>query len=31
MVAQPLGVSDATVDDLHARWDKLSSGWEQRG
>jgi hypothetical protein len=31
MVAQLLGVSDATVADLHARWDKLSSGWEQRG
>lgn len=31
MVSQPLGVSDATVADLHARWDKLSDGWEQRG
>jgi aryl-alcohol dehydrogenase-like predicted oxidoreductase len=31
MVAQPLDVSDTTVADLHARWDKLSSGWEQRG
>jgi len=31
MVSNPLGVSDATVSDLHARWDKLSSGWEQRG
>lgn len=31
MVAQPLGVSEATVEDLHARWDKLSAGWEQRG
>ena len=31
MVEQPLGVSDATVSDLHARWDKLSAGWEQRG
>ncbi|MDG0865818.1 aldo/keto reductase [Candidatus Lucifugimonas marina] len=31
MVAQPLGVSEATVQDLHARWDKLSAGWEQRG
>jgi len=31
MVSDPLGVSDATVSDLHARWDKLSAGWEQRG
>ena len=31
MVSQPLGVSDATVFDLHDRWQKLSSGWEQRG
>jgi hypothetical protein len=31
MVAEPLGVADATVNDLHARWDKLSDGWEQRG
>ena len=31
MVSSPLGVSDATVSDLHARWDKLSSGWVQRG
>lgn len=31
MVSQPLGVSDATVSDLHSRWDKLSDGWEQRG
>jgi aryl-alcohol dehydrogenase-like predicted oxidoreductase len=26
MVSDPLGVSDATVSDLHARWDKLSAG-----
>ncbi len=31
MVSQPFGISDSTVDDLHARWDKLSDGWEQRG
>jgi len=31
MVSKPLGVTDATVDDLHARWQKLSSGWEQKG
>ncbi len=30
MVSEPLGVTEATVDDLHARWQKLSSGWEQR-
>jgi hypothetical protein len=31
MVSQPMGISDSTVTDLHARWDKLSSGWDQRG
>jgi len=31
MVARPLGVTDATVADLHARWDKHSDGWVQRG
>ena len=31
MVSAPLGVSESTVSDLHARWDKLSAGWEQRG
>lgn len=31
MVSKPLGVSDSTVADLHARWDKHSDGWEQRG
>ena len=31
MVSDALGVSDTTVSDLHARWDKLSSGWDQRG
>ena len=31
MVAEPLGVTDATVYDLHARWDKFADGWEQRG
>lgn len=31
MVTQPLGVSEATVEDLHSRWDKLSAGWDQRG
>lgn len=31
MVSQPLGVTEATVSDLHTRWDKLSAGWEQRG
>ena len=31
MVSQPMGISDATVTDLHTRWDNLSSGWDQRG
>jgi aryl-alcohol dehydrogenase-like predicted oxidoreductase len=31
MVSKPMGISDATVSDLHARWQKLSAGWEQRG
>ncbi|MDA1279769.1 MAG: aldo/keto reductase [Chloroflexi bacterium] len=31
MVTEPFGVSSSTVADLHARWDKLSEGWEQRG
>ena len=31
MVSQPMGISESTVTDLHARWDKLSSGWDQRG
>ena len=31
MVAQPLGVSESTVTDLHDRWQKLSDSWEQRG
>jgi aryl-alcohol dehydrogenase-like predicted oxidoreductase len=31
MVSDPMGVSDATVTDLHSRWDKFSSGWNQRG
>jgi aryl-alcohol dehydrogenase-like predicted oxidoreductase len=31
MVSKPMGISDATVSDLHARWQKLSSGWQQRG
>ena len=31
MVSNPMGITDATVSDLHARWQKLSSGWEQRG
>ena len=31
MVSEPLGVTDATVSDLHARWDKFADGWEQRG
>jgi aryl-alcohol dehydrogenase-like predicted oxidoreductase len=31
MVSEPLGVTEATVSDLHARWDKFADGWEQRG
>jgi aryl-alcohol dehydrogenase-like predicted oxidoreductase len=31
MVSQPFGISDSTVSDLHARWDKVAAGWEQRG
>ena len=31
MVSEPLGVTEATVSDLHARWDKFAFGWEQRG
>ena len=31
MVSHPMGISDATVTDLHTRWDNLSSGWDQRG
>lgn len=31
MVSEPLSVSESTVADLHARWDKYSDGWEQRG
>ncbi len=31
MVSEPLGVSESTVADLYARWDKYSDGWEQRG
>ncbi|MDP6667347.1 MAG: aldo/keto reductase [Dehalococcoidia bacterium] len=31
MVSKPLGVSESTVADLHARWDRFSDGWEQRG
>ncbi|MBT7078752.1 MAG: aldo/keto reductase [Chloroflexi bacterium] len=31
MVSEPLGVTEATVSDLHARWDKFAVGWEQRG
>jgi hypothetical protein len=31
MVSQPMGITDATVADLHSRWAKLSAGWEQRG
>ena len=31
MVSEPLGVTDSTVSDLHARWDKFADGWEQRG
>ena len=27
MVSEPLGVSESTVADLHARWDKYSDGW----
>ena len=31
MVRDPLTLSDATVADLHARWDKYDDDWEQRG
>ncbi len=31
MVAGSMDISEATVADLHSRWDKQSSGWEQRG
>jgi len=31
MVSEPLGVTEDTVSDLHARWDKFADGWEQRG
>lgn len=31
MVSRPLDISESTIADLHARWDKLSEGWEQRG
>ncbi len=31
MVSEPMGITDATVHDLHDRWQKLSVGWEQRG
>ena len=31
MVSEPLEISSDTVADLHARWDKYSDGWEQRG
>ena len=31
MVSEPFSITDATVSDLHARWDKFADGWEQRG
>lgn len=31
MVSKPLGVSESTIADLHARWDRHAGGWEQRG
>ena len=31
MVSEPMNVSEATVSDLHSRWEKHSDGWVQRG
>lgn len=31
MVAKPLGISESTVADLHARWNEYAQDWEQRG
>jgi hypothetical protein len=31
MVAKPLGISESTVADLHARWSECAQDWKQRG